>query len=84
MTDTTTTKPEVKLSYYHRRSSIDPEYKQKENNRITTYITKKYHEDPEFRAKRLEYQKAYDTEKRAKMKELKESLKYVTFPCESK
>lgn len=81
MTDMTEIKPEIKLSYYKRVVATNPELKKKETERVISYITKKYHEDPEYKAKRLEYQKKYDTEKRARIKALKE-LKYVTVPIQ--
>lgn len=75
-------KPEIKLSYYHRKVAEDPTFKEKEKERVDSYIVKRYHQDPEYRQKRLEYQKAYDTKKRAEKKQLRESLKYVAFPCQ--
>jgi hypothetical protein len=68
MTDTT----EPKLSIYHRRVANNPDYKQNENQRITSYIKKRYSEDPEYRQKRIEYQRNYDKAKREARQALSE------------
>lgn len=73
-------KPEIKLSYYHRKVAEDPTFKEKEKERVDTYIVKRYHQDAEYRQKRLDYQKIYDTKKRAEKKQLRDSLKYVAMP----
>jgi hypothetical protein len=66
MTEIATQTLEIKpkLSIYFQRVAKIPDYKQNENERITTYIKKRYNEDPEYRQKRLEYQRAYDKAKR--------------------
>jgi hypothetical protein len=66
MTEIATQTLEIKpkLSIYFERVAKDPDYKQNENERITAYIKKRYTEDPEYRQKRIDYQRSYDKAKR--------------------
>jgi hypothetical protein len=76
MSDTESQIPEIKvvpkLSKYQMRVAKNPEYKEIEKERITSYIKKRYNEDPEYRQKRVDYQREYDRAKRAAAKALKE------------
>jgi hypothetical protein len=45
----------------------DPQRKEKEWERIRTYLNNKYKTDPEFRGKKKQYQKDYRERKLAKL-----------------
>jgi hypothetical protein len=76
MSDTATQTPEIKatpkLSKYHKRVAKDPDFQKNEADRVVAFIMKRYNEDPEYRQKRLDYQREYDRAKRAAAKALRD------------
>jgi hypothetical protein len=63
MTETAKQNLEIKSTLYHKRVAKNPEYKQKESIRVSAFIMAKYNNDPEYKERRLEYQRNYDRAK---------------------